>query len=97
MSRRDIWLLNGLAFLVLAGALAAVLVFDVLGGGRDERAQPPQPTTQPAPTTTSLPALTTTQPTRQPIIRYSLETEPTVRVRSAIPGRPAGWRYGRPS
>jgi hypothetical protein len=63
MSRRDIWLLNGLAFLVLAGALAAVLVFEVLGGGRDERAQPPQPTTQPAPTTTSQPALTTTSTT----------------------------------
>jgi hypothetical protein len=62
MSRRDIWLLNGLAFLVLGGALAAVLVFDVFGG-RDEPAQPPQPTTQPAPTTTSLPALTTTSTT----------------------------------
>jgi hypothetical protein len=39
----------------------------------------------------------TTQPTRHPIIRYSLESEPTVMVRSAMPGSAAGWEYARPS
>jgi hypothetical protein len=63
MPRRDVRLLNGLALLVLAVALAAVLLFADLGGGRDEGAQPAPPTTQPAPTTTSLPALTTTSTT----------------------------------
>jgi hypothetical protein len=53
MPGRDLRLLNGLAVLVLAGALAAVLVFADLGGGREERAQPAPPTTQPALTTTS--------------------------------------------
>jgi hypothetical protein len=62
MPRRDLRLLNGLAILVLAVALAAVLLFADLGGGRDERAQPAPPTTPPAPTT-SLPALTTTSTT----------------------------------
>lgn len=55
MPRRDLRLLNGLAVLVLAVALGAVLLFADLGGGRDERA-PPAPTT-------SLPALTTTSTT----------------------------------
>jgi hypothetical protein len=63
MPRRDVRLLNGLALLVLAVALAAVLLFADLGGGRDESAQPAPPTTQPALTTTSLPALTTTSTT----------------------------------
>ena len=62
MAGRDLRLLNGLAILVLAVALAAVLLFADLGGGRDERAQPAPPTTPPAPTT-SLPALTTTSTT----------------------------------
>ncbi len=62
MAGRDLRLLNGLAILVLAVALAAVLLFADLGGGRDERAQPAPPTTAPAPTT-SLPALTTTSTT----------------------------------
>ena len=62
MPRRELRLLNGLAILVLAVALAAVLLFADLGGGRDERAQPAPPTTPPAPTT-SLPALTTTSTT----------------------------------
>lgn len=62
MAGRDLRLLNGLAILVLAVALAAVLLFADLGGGRDERALPAPPTTPPAPTT-SLPALTTTSTT----------------------------------
>src|SRR2546425_567034 len=33
----------------------------------------------------------TIQPTRHPIIRYSLDTAPTVIVRSAMPGIDAGW------
>ena len=36
----------------------------------------------------------TIQPTRQPIIRYSLETLPTVTVLSARPGIRAGCRAG---
>ena len=40
MPRRDVRLLNGLALLVLAVALAALLLFADLGGGRDESAQP---------------------------------------------------------
>ena len=39
----------------------------------------------------------TTQPTRQPIIRSSLDAEPTVIVRPARPGCAAGWLGGRPS
>jgi hypothetical protein len=38
-----------------------------------------------------------TQPTRQPIIRSSLDAEPTVIVRPARPGCAAGWLGGRPS
>jgi hypothetical protein len=63
MPRRNVRLLIGLAALVLIAALAAVLLFADLGGDRNQRAQPPQPTTQPAPTTTSLPVLTTTSTT----------------------------------
>ena len=39
----------------------------------------------------------TVQPTRQPIMRSSLEALPTVIVRSAMPGSPAGWMTSRPS
>ncbi|MNT24119.1 hypothetical protein D3C72_1595740 [compost metagenome] len=39
----------------------------------------------------------TIQPTLQPIMRYSLETEPTVMVRSRMPGRETGWITCRPS
>ena len=38
-----------------------------------------------------------TQPTRQPIIRSSLDADPTVIVRSARPGWAPGWTGGWPS
>jgi hypothetical protein len=37
------------------------------------------------------------QPIRHPIIRHSIETEPAVIVRSAMPSSAAGWRMGAPS
>jgi hypothetical protein len=42
-------------------------------------------------------ARATVQPTRQPIIRCSSETEPTVTVRSLIASRPDGTTIGRPA
>src|SRR5439155_8273863 len=39
----------------------------------------------------------TTQPTRQPIMRYSFDTAPTLTVRSTMPGNDSGCQCGAPS